>query len=125
MSFGPITLIYGQYPRYDLGLLELMFTVVLASAFALTWRKQLPTGTYVVAACLAYAPVRFMMDFLRIQGVPGADPRYAGFTPAQWACVGLFSFGIVMAVYVRRLRAKGIDPADTLRARRSLVSAAE
>lgn len=123
VTFGPITFIHGHYPRYDLGLLELMFTVVLAAAFALTWRKQLATGTYVVVACVAYAPVRFMMDFLRIEGVPGADPRYAGLTPAQWACTALFSFGIVMAVYVRRLYTKGIDPADSLRARPPLVGA--
>jgi phosphatidylglycerol:prolipoprotein diacylglycerol transferase len=124
VPFGPITFIYGQYPRYDLGLLELMFTVILASAFALTWRRQLPTGTYVAAACLAYSPVRFVMDFLRVEGVPGADPRYAGLTPAQWACTAMFSFGIVMTVYVRRLRAKGIDPADSLRARPTLVGVA-
>jgi phosphatidylglycerol:prolipoprotein diacylglycerol transferase len=123
VSFGPITFIYGQYPRYDLGLLELMFTIVLASAFALTWRKQLATGTYVSVVCLAYAPVRFMMDFLRIEGVQGADPRYAALTPAQWACIAMFAFGIVMALYVRRLRAQGIDPADSLRARGGLAEA--
>jgi phosphatidylglycerol:prolipoprotein diacylglycerol transferase len=121
VSFGPITFIHGQYPRYDLGLLELMFTVILASAFALTWKKQLATGTYVSVVCLAYAPVRFMMDFLRIEGVQGADPRYAGLTPAQWACTAMFTFGVVMAVYVRRLRARGIDPADSLRVRAPLV----
>ncbi len=124
VNVGPIAFIYGQYPRYDLGLLELMFTIVLASAFALTWRKQLATGTYVSVVCLAYAPVRFMMDFLRIEGVQGADPRYAGLTPAQWACTAMFAFGVVMAVYVRRLRARGIDPADALRARPALAPAA-
>jgi hypothetical protein len=36
----------------------------------------------------------------------------------------MFSFGIVMTVYVRRLRAKGIDPADSLRARPTLVGVA-
>jgi phosphatidylglycerol---prolipoprotein diacylglyceryl transferase len=115
--FGPITFIHGQYPRYDLGLLELMFTIVLASLLALTWRKRLATGTYVAVTCLAYSPVRFMMDFLRIKDVAGADPRYAGLTPAQWACVGMFVFGLSMAFYVRSLKVRGIDPADALRAR--------
>jgi phosphatidylglycerol:prolipoprotein diacylglycerol transferase len=123
VTFGPVTFIHGQYPRYDLGLLELMFTAVIAAAFALTWRKRLATGTYVVAACLAYAPVRFMMDFLRVEGVQGADPRYSGLTPAQWACTALFSFGIVMAFYMRRLRANGIDLSHSLRARPPFVGA--
>jgi len=115
--FGPITFIQGHFPRYDLGLLELMFAFVLASALALTWRKRLATGTYIVVVCLSYAPVRFMMDFLRIRDVQGADPRYAGLTPAQWACLVLFVFGIATAIYVRRLRARGVDPADVFRTR--------
>jgi phosphatidylglycerol---prolipoprotein diacylglyceryl transferase len=117
VSFGPITFIHGLYPRYDLGLLELMYTIMLASLIALTWRKRLATGTYVAVTCLAYSPVRFMMDFLRIRDVQGADPRYAGFTPAQWACFAMFTFGLVMAFYVRHLRVRGIDPADAVLAR--------
>ena len=117
ISVGPITFIQGHFPRYDLGLLELMFAFVLASALALTWRRRLATGTYIVVVCLAYAPVRFMMDFLRIRDVQGADPRYGGLTPAQWACVMLFAFGIATAAYVRQLRARGVDPADVFRAR--------
>jgi phosphatidylglycerol:prolipoprotein diacylglycerol transferase len=119
VSFGPLTFIHGLHPRYDLGLLELMYTVVLASLLALTWRKRLATGTYVAVTCLAYSPVRFMMDFLRIRDVQGADPRYAGFTPAQWACFAMFSFGLVMAFYVRHLRKRGIDPAQHVLARAS------
>jgi phosphatidylglycerol:prolipoprotein diacylglycerol transferase len=116
--FGPISFIEGHYPRYDLGLLELMFTVVLAGAFALTWRKKLPTGSYVVAASLAYAPVRFAMDFLRIRTSESAeaDPRYGGLTPAQWCCVALFVFGLLTLVYVRSLRRRGIDPARSMMA---------
>ncbi len=112
---GPITLIQGQYPRFDLGLLEVMFTVVLAACFALTWRKRLWTGTYVVVVCLAYGPVRFAMDFLRIRDEEGADLRYAGLTPAQWGCVALVVFGLALLAYVRRLKKRGIDPADAVR----------
>jgi phosphatidylglycerol---prolipoprotein diacylglyceryl transferase len=115
-SFGPITFIHGQYPRYDLGLLELMFTIGLASLIALTWRKRLATGTYVAVTCLAYSPVRFVMDFLRLRDVAGADPRYGGLTPAQWVCFAMFTFGAVMALYVRHLKVRGIDPAEALRA---------
>ena len=37
-------LIHGHAPRFDLGLLELMFTCVLSLALALTWNKKLATG---------------------------------------------------------------------------------
>ncbi|HWL87593.1 MAG TPA: prolipoprotein diacylglyceryl transferase family protein [Polyangiaceae bacterium] len=109
-----IKLIHGTFPRYDLGLLELMFTVFLAAAFALTWRRKLPTGTYVVATAFAYAPVRFGMDYLRLADERGADPRYGGLTPAQWACIGLFTFGVLLLLRVRSQAARGIDPMDAL-----------
>jgi phosphatidylglycerol:prolipoprotein diacylglycerol transferase len=110
-TYGPISLIHGSYPRYDLGTLELLFTIVLAGLLAITWTRRLPTGTYVVVTSLAYAPVRFAMDFLRVRDVDGADPRYAGLTPAQWECLVLFVFGLAMLAYVRSLLKKGIDPA--------------
>ncbi len=112
---GFIELIQGHDPRFDLGLLELMFTIVLAACFALTWRRRLATGTYVIVAALAYAPVRFALDFLRISQGEGGDTRYAGLTPAQWCCITLFVFGVAMIGYVRRLHAGGKDPADAVR----------
>jgi phosphatidylglycerol:prolipoprotein diacylglycerol transferase len=120
-TFGPIRfvegrLIHGHFPRYDLGLIELLFTIVLAGIIALTWRKRVPTGTYVVVTSLAYAPVRFAMDFLRIRGGEGADPRYGGLTPAQWECIALFALGLVMLRVVLRFRAQGFDPAELVKA---------
>jgi phosphatidylglycerol:prolipoprotein diacylglycerol transferase len=116
--YGPIELIQGNAPQYDLGTLELMFTVILAGLLALTWWRQLPTGTYVWVTSVAYSPVRFAMDFLRVKDVEGADPRYFGLTPAQWACVALFVFGVCMFFYVRRLAQMGpdADPARLVRA---------
>jgi phosphatidylglycerol:prolipoprotein diacylglycerol transferase len=114
--FGFIEFIQGHDPKFDLGFLELLFTIVLASAFALTWRRRLPIGTYVIASGLAYAPVRFAMDFLRVPQADGGDTRYAGLTPAQWMCFVLFSYAVYMIFYVRRLKASGVDLAATLRA---------
>ena len=111
---GPIELIHGSSPRYDLGTLELMFTVILAACFVATWRKKVPTGTYVAVASLAYAPVRFAMDFLRITDGEGADPRYGSLTPAQWQCIALFVFGLTMVYYVRSLKKRGVDPMDEM-----------
>jgi phosphatidylglycerol:prolipoprotein diacylglycerol transferase len=114
-AFGPITFIDGRFPRYDLGLLELMFTILLAGLIALTWRKKVATGTYIVVTSLAYSPVRFAMDFLRIRGGDGADPRYGGLTPAQWECVALFAYGLYMLVLVLRNAKRGIELADALK----------
>jgi phosphatidylglycerol---prolipoprotein diacylglyceryl transferase len=109
-----IELIHGTAPRYDLGTLEMMFTVVVAISFACTWGRKLPTGAYVVAVALAYSPVRFAMDYLRITDGESADPRYGGLTPAQWMCIALFVFGLVLAARVWSLKKRGIDPLDDL-----------
>jgi len=114
IHLGSIELRYGNTPHFDLGLLEMMFTVVIAALFALTWRRKLPTGSYIAAVALAYAPVRLAMDFLRVRDVENADPRYGPFTPAQWACIGLFVFGLVMVRRVVALRRAGEDPLDRL-----------
>jgi phosphatidylglycerol:prolipoprotein diacylglycerol transferase len=109
-KIGFIELINGPDLRFDLGLLEMMFTVIVAICFTATWGRKLATGTYVVAACLCYAPVRFVMDYFRLQKAQGGDVRYAGLTPAQWACIALFCFGLYMAYYVANLKKKGLDP---------------
>jgi phosphatidylglycerol:prolipoprotein diacylglycerol transferase len=113
---GFIEFVHGHDPRFDLGFLELLFTIALAACFALTWRRRLPVGTYVIASALAYSPVRFAMDFLRIPESEGGDTRYAGLTPAQFGCIALFLYGLVMIGYVRKLRARGIELADSVRA---------
>jgi phosphatidylglycerol:prolipoprotein diacylglycerol transferase len=109
---GDVELRYGTAPQFDLGTLELLFTIILATLFALTWRKKLVTGTYVAASALAYAPVRFAMDFLRIRDGEAADPRYGHLTPAQWACVALFVFGVVMVARTQEIKKSGRDPMD-------------
>jgi phosphatidylglycerol:prolipoprotein diacylglycerol transferase len=109
---GDLELRWGNAPQFDLGLLEMMFTVILATLLALTWRKKLATGSYVAATALCYAPVRFAMDFLRVRDVDQADPRFGSLTPAQWMCVVLFLFGIGMVLHVRKIKASGRDPMD-------------
>jgi len=101
-----------QYPgggRFDLGLYEMLLTIPLALAFLWLRKKPRPWGFYVGAITIAYAPVRFALDFLRVNeetGVDAAvDPRYAGLTPAQWACFGLLGLGIYF--FTRTLQAAG------------------
>ena len=109
-SYGFIEFLHGETARYDLGLLEMLFTVCLASLLALTWSRKVRVGTYVVATAVTYGPVRFMMDYLRITDGVNADPRYGGFTPAQWCCLALTAFGCGMLVLMLRHRARGFDP---------------
>ncbi len=100
--FGLIELRYGTQPHYDLGLLEMIFSALLAVCFALTWRySRKASGWYLVAASLIYAPVRFALDFLRLDDTANGDMRYAGLTPAQWACFALFVYGIALAIRIR------------------------
>jgi phosphatidylglycerol---prolipoprotein diacylglyceryl transferase len=115
-KYGPIQLVHGSVPRYDLGLIELMFTCILALFFAMTWRRKLPVGTYIVATAFSYAPVRFVMDFLRVPESEGGDTRYARLTPAQWCCTALFLLGVGVVVHMVRIRRAKIDVAEHLRA---------
>lgn len=104
----------GFVGRFDLGLYECVLTIPLAVAYFLLWRhKRYGDGFFVGWMCIAYAPVRFLLDFLREVeggGISGADPRYGGLTPAQWACFGLLALGIY---FVRRsYRAPLGEPAE-------------
>lgn len=86
-----------QYPgggRFDLGLYEMLLTIPLALAFLWLARRPRPRGFFLGALCMAYAPTRFALDFLRAHDVADADPRYAGLTPAQWGCFLLLAVGV-------------------------------
>ena len=86
--------------RLDLGLIEMVLTIPLALAFWWLWRsKPRQYGFFAGYMCIAYAPVRFVLDFLRIapeDKMGESDPRYLGLTPAQYACFGLVILGILI-----------------------------
>lgn len=109
---GPlgVELRFGAAPRYDLGLLECMFAAALGLLLVASWRRRFATGFYVVAVPLAYAPVRFVLDFLRVAQADGGDARYAGLTPAQWACLALATFAVGFAVSGRAVAAGSPSP---------------
>jgi phosphatidylglycerol---prolipoprotein diacylglyceryl transferase len=96
------TLQAGFDGRYDLGLIEMVLTIPLALACWLLWRKKplRANGFYIGLTLIAYAPVRFFLDFLRagpddlVLGRGALDPRYAGLTPAQWVCFLATGLGI-------------------------------
>jgi phosphatidylglycerol---prolipoprotein diacylglyceryl transferase len=95
-SFGLFELRHGNVPRYDLGLLEMVFAVLVSLVFAATWKKRLPMGWYAAVLPIVYAPVRFGLDFLRLDDPAGGDLRYGSLTPAQWACIALLLGGLFL-----------------------------
>ncbi len=102
-----------KYPfgaRFDLGLYEMLLTIPLALSFLYLMRKPRPYGLYGGLMSLAYAPLRFALDFLRATDVPDADPRHFGLTPAQWLCIALFLVGLYFTRLALRAAARGETP---------------
>jgi phosphatidylglycerol:prolipoprotein diacylglycerol transferase len=88
---------YPHGGRFDLGLYEMLLTIPIAVAFLLLMRRPRPAGFFLGTMCLAYAPMRFALDFLRATDVVEADPRYGGLTPAQWGCMIVLGAGVYLA----------------------------
>jgi phosphatidylglycerol:prolipoprotein diacylglycerol transferase len=79
--------------RHNLGLDEALYTLPLVALFYWLARhkKSRPPGFYVGLLAVAYAPVRFLLDFLRWD-----DARYFGFTPGQYGSLVLLAVGLVI-----------------------------
>lgn len=89
-------------PRHDLGLYEVFWSIGATALFFLFARKKRPAGFYVAMLPILYTPIRFFLDDLRAGAGSGGDVRYAGFTPGQYASVGLFLFGVGLWAFIRK-----------------------
>jgi phosphatidylglycerol---prolipoprotein diacylglyceryl transferase len=89
-----LTVPYPEGRRHDLGFDEMLWATGVTLLFLLLFRKNRPLGLYVALLTTLYGPVRFFLDYLRVTNVAGADPRYWGFTPAQYLSVGVSLVGI-------------------------------
>jgi phosphatidylglycerol:prolipoprotein diacylglycerol transferase len=89
-------------PHHDLGLYEfaLWCFILLPLAIVLARRVQ-RAGVLVGVVSIGYAVPRFGLDFLRREA---DNPRYAGLTPAQWACIVTVLVGIALLYRVLRDR---------------------
>ena len=84
--------------RLDLGLLELLYTVLMVLTWLVLDRRPRPAGTRVAAWLLLYTPVRFVLDALRTD-----DARFfAGLTFGQVASLAGFAVGAWLLRRVRR-----------------------
>ena len=92
----------GSGGRFDLGLYEMLFAVIVAIVALVLARKAWPPGFFLGWTMLAYAPVRFALDFLRAKPGDGrvseTDPLYFGVTPGQWASF-IMAAGAIYLLY--------------------------
>jgi len=90
--------------RHNLGFYELIWAVLMSGVFF--WQRNKPhwAGWYLTVFVLAYMPIRFAWDFLRV-----ADKTYLGLTPGQFAAIALFGAGIWM-FRARRATAEVLVP---------------
>jgi phosphatidylglycerol:prolipoprotein diacylglycerol transferase len=92
---------YFGGPRHDLGLYEALWTMGIAALFFAFRNRPVKHGFFTALFCVTYAPIRFLLDFLRNQDLRGADVRWVGLTPAQWGMLAMFTAGAVLLVRFR------------------------
>jgi phosphatidylglycerol:prolipoprotein diacylglycerol transferase len=85
---------YPDGPRHDLGSYEAALLLALAALLLALRRRGAARGRLLPVLALGYGAGRFALDFLRATDLPGADPRLAGLTPAQWACLLLAGWAV-------------------------------
>ncbi|MBV8881205.1 MAG: prolipoprotein diacylglyceryl transferase [Planctomycetaceae bacterium] len=109
---GPRTTVAWAYPypdgpRHNMGLYELIYTVVVllpANLLLARRKRKPPVGSFVAMNCLLYGAGRFALDFLRATDVTNPDPRYLGLTLAHYCSLSIFLFGLGVAVLARQDR---------------------
>ena len=89
----------GPMRLHDVGLEELVLLIPIALATWVLVYRRLRAGTAAAFAGIAYACVRFGLDFLR---APRTESKYAGLTVGQWSCFVLLLAGITAARHVAR-----------------------
>ena len=78
-------------PRHDLGFYEFLPWVAIFLLFYWLSRRRRPEGFFTGLMIVWYLPLRFGLDFLRVN-----DLTYFGLTFAQWCCFLVFPLGIVI-----------------------------
>jgi hypothetical protein len=85
---------YPTGPRFDLGLIELLFTMLVGSAFLILERRRRPKGFYLGWLLVVYGPFRWILD-----GLHETTPHWLGLSPDRWFALGAMLAGLaVLAV---------------------------
>src|SRR5690606_23728498 len=100
MAFPPDH--YAAGVRHELGLYEAALMVPVMAAFLWLGRRDRPPGFFLGLFVVFYAPIRFVLDFLRNNDLSYQDARYAGLTPAQYGMIVLFLAGLALLWSLRR-----------------------
>jgi phosphatidylglycerol---prolipoprotein diacylglyceryl transferase len=114
--------------RHDLGFYEMWWWAIIVAAVFILDRKPRPKGFFLGVVFMMYAPVRFMLDFMRVWPQTaagdidvngfvqffldllhvqpevlqyGGDARYLGLTPAQYVSMGIFTAGLIIFLKVK------------------------
>lgn len=82
--------------RYDLGLLEALFLLLLAAVFFLLSRRSHQTGFFFALYFCTYGPFRFLLDRLHVN-----PPRYFGLSVDQYCAAFAMFVGIVTFCLMR------------------------
>lgn len=100
--------------RYNLGLLEALYALPLIGLMLVLDRvrdrKARPSGFLAGALVVAYAPGRFLLDFLRV-----SDERHFGLLVSQYASMALFALGLWILWSCWRRRAFPTDTGEDSR----------
>ncbi len=81
-------------PRHDLGLYDAVALLTMYLVLKALANKGLMKHRLLPLLALMYGTTRFFFDFLRASDMNYVDARYFGLTPAQYACMGLWAYGI-------------------------------
>jgi len=90
----PLSVAFPGGARHDLGLDDAIALALMSGVLYLAARNKYFNGRLLPLLALMYGISRFFLDFLRAADLDYVDKRYAGLTPAQYACFLLVGYGL-------------------------------
>jgi len=87
----PLAIRFPEGARHDLGFYELLLTLAILAVQFLMMRRPRRQADYLMVTLFMFAPVRFLLDFLRATDVKWSDQRFLGLTFAQYAVILLLA----------------------------------
>lgn len=100
---------YASGIRHELGLYEAAYMIPVAALFLWWGRVDRVPGFFLAWFGILYAPIRFVLDFLRNDDLSSQDARYLGLTPAQYGMVLML---VVSIWFLSRLDHRGFVGVD-------------